>query len=220
MSNSNVDINTDLKVIGVGGGGSRAISYMLSNKIEGASFIVMNTDVEALNAHPCLQKVLLKNSNQVKGPLLGRQSVIESKEDIEKALLGSQLLILVAGMGGNTATSALPFIVQIAKQMGIFVACMVNVPFEWEGKKRMESAKEGIKSLEQLADSVVVFHNENLPNDLTISNSFDVLNNALFQGARYISGLLGSITGEIDEKAFEYLRNCIKNHDFTSDISI
>ena len=209
MLNPGLDEGWDLKIVGIGGAGSNIVSYMLSREIPGAQFIVMNTDAASLEANPCQNKVLMGHGNLEKGPLLGRQSVLKSQDCVVDGIFDARLVIFIAGMGGNTDTSALPLLAEMAKEMDIFVVCMVTMPLAFEDKRRRERAQEGVESLKKIADNVVVFQNNDflkgLSSNTSIADAFEKAKDALFQGAHYISGLLDSDTSDMDEEDFQYI---------------
>jgi len=224
MHNPNLDKCCDLKIVGIGGAGSSIVSHMLSRGIVNAQFIVMNTDTAALEATPCQNKVLLGHGSQKNEPFLGRQSVLESYDDVIDAIFDARLLILVGGLGGNTATNALPLIAQMAKDMDIFVVCMVIMPFKFEDRRRMERAKESIEILEQTADNMIVFQNEYFLMDLhksaSIAVGYEIAKDTLLKGVRYIAGLLDINTRDMDDEDFQHIRFYISNHDFLCKHSI
>ena len=205
----------DVKIVGIGGAGSNAISFMLSKGIPGVEFIVMNTDSDALKANSCSKKVLLKRVGEMEGPLLGQQSVIASQDDVVDAIFDARVIILVAGMGGNTATSALPIMAEMAKEMDVFVICMVTMPLAFEGEKRTESARKSVARLRTIADNVIVFQTgKDSSLNISMAEAFERVNDAMFQGAQYISGLLAGDTSNMDDEDFKFFRHCIKKHTF------
>ena len=218
MYHPKLDEGCDIKIVGIGGAGLSIVSHMCLSGIVGAQCIVMNTEAATLVASPCQNKVLLGHGRLERGPSLGRQSVLESDEDVRAAIFDARLLILVGGLGGNTATSALPLIVQMAKEMDIFVVCMVIMPLEFEGRGRRERAKEGMELLGQIANNIIVFQSEHflqgLPKTASIADGYKIANDMLLEGACYIAGLLDLDTGDIDKKDFQYIKLCISNHDF------
>lgn len=218
MYNPSMNEGCDLKILGVGGAGSSIVSHMLAKGISGAQFIVMNTDNNALTTSPCQNKVLLGHGDQGRSPSLGRQSVLESHDDVVDAICDARLLILVGGLGGNTATGALPLIARMAKDMDIFVVCLVTKPFAFEGTLRAKRAQEAVANLANIADNVVAFENDDCmkgrSSDKLFSAVFENTNEALFEGARYIAGLLDNDTSDMDDEDFHYIRFYISNHDF------
>ena len=157
-----------IKVLGVGGGGSNAVNHMYRYGIKGVDFIVANTDIQALANSPVKTKVQLgKTLTQGLGagnqPERGRESAIENIEDI-KAVLGAntKMVFITAGMGGGTGTGGAPVIAEAAKEMGILTVGIVTIPFRYEGKKRIQSAIEGITKMERHVDALLVINNEKI----------------------------------------------------------
>ena len=190
---------TNIKVIGVGGGGGNAVNRMVVSGLKGVEFISMNTDAQALAASKATQKVQL-GSKLTKGrgagadPEIGQRAAEESRDEIAAALQGTQMVFITAGMGGGTGTGAAPVIAQIAREMGILTVGIVTKPFAFEGKKRMEQAELGIADLRQNVDSLVVIPNERLKliseQKITLANAFQAADNVLLQGVQSISDLI------------------------------
>lgn len=157
-----------IKVLGVGGGGSNAVNHMYRQGIKGVDFIVTNTDIQALANSPVNTKIQLgKTLTQGLGagnqPERGRESAIESIEDI-KAALGSEtkMVFITAGMGGGTGTGGAPVIAEAARDMGILTVGIVTIPFRYEGRKRIQSAVEGIAKMERHVDALLIINNEKI----------------------------------------------------------
>src|SRR5690606_11370502 len=157
-----------IKVIGVGGGGSNAINYMFKQGIKGVDFVVCNTDAQALQNSPVPNKIQL-GVNLTEGlgaganPEVGQQSAIESIADIEKMLdTNTKMVFITAGMGGGTGTGAAPVIAQLAKERDILTVGIVTMPFQFEGKNRIEQAALGIERLRKQVDSLIVINNNKL----------------------------------------------------------
>ena len=157
-----------IKVIGVGGGGSNAINHMFKQGIRGVDFIVCNTDSQALENSPVPNKIQL-GVNLTEGmgaganPNVGQQSAIESMEDIEKMLdTNTKMIFITAGMGGGTGTGAAPVIAQLAKERDILTVGIVTIPFQFEGKVRIEQALLGVEKLRKHVDSLIVINNNKL----------------------------------------------------------
>ena len=157
-----------IKVLGVGGGGSNAVNHMYRQGIKGVDFIVTNTDIQALANSPVNTKIQLgKTLTQGLGagnqPERGRESAIENIEDI-KAALGSEtkMVFITAGMGGGTGTGGAPVIAEAAKDMGILTVGIVTIPFRYEGRKRIQSAVEGIAKMERHVDALLIINNEKI----------------------------------------------------------
>lgn len=157
-----------IKVIGVGGGGSNAINHMFKQGIKGVDFVVCNTDAQALQNSPVPNKIQL-GVNLTEGlgaganPEVGQQSAIESITDIEKMLdTNTKMVFITAGMGGGTGTGAAPVIAQLSKERDILTVGIVTMPFQFEGKIRMEQAVSGIERLRKQVDSLIVINNNKL----------------------------------------------------------
>ena len=135
-----------ISVIGVGGGGGNAVNNMIAQNLEGVDFIVANTDSQALTNSSASRKIQLGlQTTQGLGagarPEIGRQAAEEAKEEIEKELEGSNMVFITAGMGGGTGSGAAPVVAKLAKQKGILTIGVVTKPFQFEGRKRMETAE-------------------------------------------------------------------------------
>ena len=159
-------IQSMIKVIGVGGGGCNAVNYMYRQKVQGCSFIVCNTDRQALDESPVPVKVHIGRNALGAGtdPVKGRNAAIEAEELIKKVVLGeeTQMLFITAGMGGGTGTGAAPQIAKYAKDKGILTVAVVTIPFENEGSMAMSRAVDGIHELVKNVDSLLIINNEKL----------------------------------------------------------
>ena len=157
-----------IKVIGVGGGGSNAINHMFKQGIKGVDFIVCNTDSQALQNSPVPNKIqlgvsLTEGLGAGANPDVGQQSAIESIADIEKMLdTNTKMIFITAGMGGGTGTGAAPVIAQLAKERDILTVGIVTIPFQFEGKVRIEQALLGVEKLRKQVDSLIVINNNKL----------------------------------------------------------
>ena len=176
MDNISTDINFDLpknksnviKVIGVGGGGSNAINYMFQQGIMGVDFVVCNTDAQALEKSSVPIKIQLGASlteglGAGANPEVGKQSAEESYEDLH-TLLSTQtkMVFITAGMGGGTGTGAAPIIARMAKDLDVLTVAIVTMPFQFEGKIRIEQAQKGMEELKNNVDSLIVINNNKL----------------------------------------------------------
>ena len=180
---------TQIKVIGVGGGGSNAVEHMISRHVQGVEFICANTDAQALSRSNASMTVQLGTSGLGAGskPDKGREAAEAASDDIRQAIRGAHMLFITAGMGGGTGTGAAPVIARIAKDMGILTVGVVTKPFDWEGGRRLTNADAGLTELEANVDSLVVVLNEKLlevlGDDITQEEAFaqanDVLKNAV-----------------------------------------
>jgi cell division protein FtsZ len=155
---------TQIKVIGVGGGGGNAVEHMISSGVQGVEFVCANTDAQALrvsNAHKVIQ---LGSTGLGAGskPERGREAAEAAIDDIRLALEGTNMLFVTAGMGGGTGTGAAPVVARVAREMGILTVGVVTKPFEFEGSRRMGNAEAGLAELEANVDSLIVVLNEKL----------------------------------------------------------
>ncbi len=193
------DPNSIIKVIGVGGGGSNAVNYMHGLGIKDVSFVVCNTDSQALVNSPVPIKIQLGESlTEGRGagnkPLKGREAAIESLETVQQVLEGNtKMVFITAGMGGGTGTGAAPVIAKAAREMGILTVGIVTIPFKFEGRIRIEQALEGIAEIEQHVDSLLIINNEKLRDmygDLKLSNAFSRADNVLATAAKGIAEII------------------------------
>ncbi len=183
------DLGTQIKVIGIGGGGGNAVDHMIAKGVQGVEFVVANTDAQALNRSAAHQLLQLGTTGLGAGakPEAGRVAAEEAEDRIRAAIDGSNMLFITAGMGGCAGTGAAPVIARVAKEMGILTVGVVTKPFEFEGKRRMKSADAGVAELEANVDSLIVILNEKLldvlGDDVTQDEAFahanDVLRNAV-----------------------------------------
>ncbi|MBT4075945.1 MAG: cell division protein FtsZ, partial [Gammaproteobacteria bacterium] len=156
-----------IKVIGVGGGGGNAVQQMIEYGIEGVQYICIDTDIEALNkmsAKPSIQigHYCTSNSGSEKSSEAGEKVTMDDRESIQEAISGSDMIFIIAGMGGETGTSAAPIIAQIAKEMEILTIAVVTKPYAYEGGKLMALAEKGIKELSEHVDSFITIPNDKL----------------------------------------------------------
>ena len=193
------DSVVNIKVIGVGGGGNDAVNRMVTSGLQGVEFIAINTDKQALNRSEASVKIqvgtkLTKGQGAGSRPEIGRKAAEESREDINKALEGADMVFITAGMGGGTGTGGAPVVAQIAREMGILTVGVVTRPFGFEGKKRMEQANAGIDQLKENVDSLIVIPNERLKyvsdQKISFKNAFEIADNVLHQAVASISELI------------------------------
>ncbi|MBQ7623586.1 MAG: cell division protein FtsZ, partial [Bacteroidales bacterium] len=154
-----------IKVIGVGGGGCNAVSYMFRSGIVGCSFVVCNTDSQALEESPVPVKIQMgAGLGAGTNPIKGRNAALDSQAEIEKKVLDTytKMLFITAGMGGGTGTGAAPVIAKMAKEKGILTVAVVTLPFENEGDRAMTRAIDGVQELEKNVDSLLIINNEKL----------------------------------------------------------
>ena len=191
--------NAVIKVIGVGGGGGNAVNHMVESGIEGAEFISINTDKQALDKNGATTKFTLgKQVTNGLGaganPDIGREAALEDRDRIREMLKGTDMAFITAGMGGGTGTGAAPIVAQVSKELGILTVAVVTKPFELEGKKRMEIAKEGVKELVEEVDSLITIPNQKLlevlGQDCSMIEAFGQANDVLSGAVRGISDII------------------------------
>ena len=191
--------NTQIKVIGVGGGGGNAINRMVSAGVQGVEFVAINTDRQALESSKATHKIAI--GDKVTGgrgagarPEMGLKAAEESRDIIVDTLNDTNMVFITAGMGGGTGTGAAPAIAQIAKERGILTVGIVTKPFEFEGRRRMQQAEAGIAELAQHVDSLIVIPNERLKlvseQKITFLNAFSIADDVLRQGVKSIAELI------------------------------
>jgi len=195
-----------IKVLGVGGGGSNAVNHMFRQGIKDVSFVVCNTDAQALTNSPVPIKIqlgatLTEGRGAGNKPEQGRQAAIESLADINKILSkDTKMAFITAGMGGGTGTGAAPIIAKASKELGILTVGIVTLPFRFEGSRRIEQAIEGIKALTEWVDSLLVINNEKLreiTGDLPISQAFGMADDVLTVAAKGIAEII-TVHGHIN----------------------
>ena len=198
--------NTQIKVIGVGGGGGNAINRMVTEGVQGVEFVAINTDRQALESSKATHKIAI--GDKVTGgrgagarPEMGLKAAEESRDFIVDTLADTNMVFITAGMGGGTGTGAAPAIAQIAKERGILTVGIVTKPFQFEGRKRMQQAEAGIAELAQHVDSLIIIPNERLKlvteQKITFQNAFAIADDVLRQGVKSISDLI-KVTGFIN----------------------
>lgn len=188
-----------IKVIGVGGGGGNAVNHMIENSIEGVEFICANTDAQALNrvsARTVLQLgvEITKGLGAGANPEVGRQAAMEDRDRIAELLQGADMVFITAGMGGGTGTGGAPVVAEIARGLGILTVAVVTRPFPFEGRKRMNTAEEGMKELSEHVDSLITIPNEKLLSVLgksaTLLTAFSAANDVLLGAVQGIAELI------------------------------
>jgi len=191
--------SSQIKVIGVGGGGSNAVNHMYKKGIQDVNFVVCNTDAQALHNSPVAVKlqlgdVLTEGRGAGSKSEIGRQAAMESIDRIKEVLSSNtNMVFITAGMGGGTGTGAAPVIASTAKEMGILTVAIVTIPFRFEGPERINQAIEGINQLKDHVDSLLVINNEKLREiygNLTVSKSFEQADNVLAIAAKGIAEII------------------------------
>lgn len=188
-----------IKVIGVGGSGKGAINHMISSNLKGIDFIAMNTDTQDL--HNCLaSKKIHLGKNLTKGlgagmdPEIGKRSAEETKEEIQDAIKGADIVFIACGMGGGTATGAAPVIAKAAKEEGILTVAIVTKPFFFEGQKRATIAEGGLQELEKEVDALIVIPNDRLlsviDRNMSVKDAFKMVDEVLKQAVDGIADII------------------------------
>ncbi len=192
-----------IKVIGVGGGGSNAVTHMFTEGICGVDFILCNTDSQALQRSPVVNKVHLGKRELGAGnvPDVGRMAAEETKDEIREYLSNNtKMLFITAGMGGGTGTGAAPVIASVAKELGILTVGIVTIPFSVEGKKREKQALKGIEELRQNVDTLLVISNDKLREeygDMKLTEAFRKADDVLKIAAKGIAEII-TVTGYVN----------------------
>jgi cell division protein FtsZ len=194
-----MDQLAQIKVIGVGGGGSNAVNRMIENNVQGVEFITVNTDAQALHFAKSEHKLqigdkLTRGLGAGANPEVGKKAAEESRELIMNTLRGADMVFVTAGMGGGTGTGAAPVIAEIAKECGALTVGVVTRPFTFEGRKRAMQAEQGIASLKEKVDTLIVIPNDRLleivDKKTPMLEAFSQADNVLRQGVQGISDLI------------------------------
>ena len=188
-----------IKVIGVGGGGGNAVEHMVRERIEGVEFFAVNTDAQALRKTAVGQTIQI-GSGITKGlgaganPEVGRNAADEDREALRAALEGADMVFIAAGMGGGTGTGAAPVVAEVAKDLGILTVAVVTKPFNFEGKKRMAFAEQGITELSKHVDSLITIPNDKLlkvlGRGISLLDAFGAANDVLKGAVQGIAELI------------------------------
>lgn len=196
---TNLDSLATIKVVGVGGGGNNAVNRMIEHDVQGVEFIAVNTDAQALNLSKAETKMqigakLTRGLGAGANPEVGKKAAEESKEQIEEALKGADMVFVTAGMGGGTGTGAAPVIAKIAKDLGALTVGVVTRPFTFEGRKRSNQASGGIGAMKEAVDTLIVIPNDRLleivDKSTPMLEAFREADNVLRQGVQGISDLI------------------------------
>ncbi len=198
MSNLVMDQVAKIKVVGVGGGGCNAVNRMIEEGVQSVEFYVVNTDLQVLNASLCPNKIQIgKNITGGRGaganPEVGRAAALESKSELEEALSGADMVFVACGMGGGTGTGAAPVVARIAKEEGALTVAIVTRPFNFEGKRRIAQAVDGLNKLKEHVDSIIVVSNDKLlmmNGGCSIMDAFASSDKVLAQSVKTVSDLI------------------------------
>ena len=188
-----------IKVIGVGGSGKNTLNHMVNSKVRGVDFIAVNTDAQDLH-HSLAKKKIHIGKNVTRGlgtgmdPELGKKAVEETKEELQEALKGADMVFIACGMGGGTGTGAAPIISHIARESGCLTVGIVTKPFSFEGIQRMRIAETGLEELREAVDALIVIPNDRLlstvSKETTAKGAFAMCDDILKQAVEGISDLI------------------------------
>ena len=188
-----------IRVVGVGGGGGNAINSMINKGLHGVDFFAINTDLQALERNMALNKIqigktLTRGLGAGADPTVGHRAVEEDRDEIARALAGSDMVFITAGMGGGTGTGGGPLVANIAKSLGALVVGIVTRPFACEGKKRAAQADVGLQELKKQVDTLIVIPNQKLlsivDRKTALTEAFEIANQVLYGATRGISELI------------------------------
>jgi cell division protein FtsZ len=188
-----------IAVIGVGGGGCNMINHMIKEGSHKIDLIAANTDLQVLHISKAPKKIqlglkLTKGLGAGMKPEIGRDSAVESYEDIKSALKGADIIFIAAGLGGGTGTGAAAIIAKAAKEIGALTVSVVTKPFTWEGKKRAGLANLGLEELKKVSDSIIVVPNDRLleiiDENVGMKDAFKIIDNILFQAVNGMSEVI------------------------------
>jgi cell division protein FtsZ len=194
-----IDRGAKIRVAGVGGGGGNAVNSMIKRGLHGVDFFAINTDTQALDRNDAPNKIQVgKNLTRGLGagadPIVGHRAVEEDRDEIARALSGSDMVFVTAGMGGGTGTGGGPLVANIAKSVGALVVGIVTRPFHCEGKKRMAQGDVGIEEMKKQVDTLIVIPNQKLLNIVErttpLTEAFEIANQVLYGATRGISELI------------------------------
>ena len=195
-----------IKVLGIGGGGTNAVSTMIRSAVEGVDFIAANTDLQSLKFSLAQHKIqlgkdLTKGLGAGANPEVGRDAALEDRQELQESIVGADMVFVTAGMGGGTGTGAASIAAQIAKESGALTVGVVTKPFAFEGKKRLKQALEGIERLREFVDTLIVIPNQQLLRlatpDLSMIDAFNMADNVLVNAVRGISDII-NIPGTVN----------------------
>ena len=195
-----------IRVVGVGGGGGNAVNRMIQERLEGVEFISLNTDAQALltsESHRKIQvgKQLTRGLGAGGRPEIGREAVIEDKEEVVSAIEGSDMVFVTAGLGGGTGTGAAPVVAELAKGLGALTVAIVTKPFTFEGRTRIQQAEDGLRELKKRVDTLIVVPNQRLLSVVgqgtSLQDAFRVADSVLLHATQGIADLI-TVTGLVN----------------------
>jgi cell division protein FtsZ len=195
----NMEPFAQLKVIGVGGGGSNAVDRMIEAEMRGVDFIAVNTDAQALlrSQSPVRIRIgdrITRGLGAGGNPTVGQKAAEESRDDLQDALKGADMVFIAAGMGGGTGTGAAPVVAEIARELGALTVGVVTRPFSFEGARRRQNAEQGIGALREKVDTLITIPNDRLlavaDKKLPVGDAYKLADDVLRQGIQGISDLI------------------------------
>ena len=195
----NKNLGAKVKIIGIGGGGNNAINTMISSQLSGVEFIAANTDAQALSTNLAPLKLqlgasLTKGLGAGANPEVGRKAALEDVDKIRDVLKGADMVFITAGLGGGTGTGGAPVVAEVARELGALTVAIVTKPFQFEGKKRMKQAEEGLANLRMTADALITIPNQRLVSisgkSMTLLESFKKADEILYHAAKGISDII------------------------------
>jgi len=195
----NKSLGAKVKIIGIGGGGNNAINTMISSQLSGVEFIAANTDAQALSTNLAPFKLqlgasLTKGLGAGANPETGRKAALEDVDKIREALKGADMVFITAGLGGGTGTGGAPVVAEVARELGALTVAIVTKPFQFEGKKRMKQAEEGLANLKMTADALITIPNQRLLSisgkSMTLLEAFKKADEILYHAAKGISDII------------------------------
>jgi cell division protein FtsZ len=188
-----------IKVVGVGGSGKNAVNHMINSKVRGVDFITINTDSQELH-HSLAKKRIHIGKNLTRGlgtgmnPEMGRRAVEETKEDVQEALKGADMVFVAGGLGGGTGSGASPVVARTSKELGALTVAVVTKPFFFEGQQRSKVAETALEELRKEVDAIIVIPNDRLLSTIdkntTVKNAFAICDEILRQAVEGISDLI------------------------------
>ena len=223
MFNSAFGEKPIIKVVGVGGGGGNAVNRMIENDVKGVEFVTINTDSQVLRLSKSefrlqIGKQITKGLGAGADPGIGEKAALENEEEIKDMLRGSDMVFITAGMGGGTGTGAAPIVAKIAQDLGCLTVAIVTKPFEFEGRKRMQQAVEGIEKLRKHVDTLIVIPNDKvldiIPANTSMLEAFHEVDHVLRRSVQGIAEIV-TIPGVINVD-FADVRSVMKGRGTTA----
>ncbi len=193
------DLKPRITVFGVGGAGGNAVNNMIEKNLDGAEFVVANTDAQALSQSKATHKIQLgeritEGLGAGARPEIGNAAATESIDEIIDHLTGANMCFITAGMGGGTGTGAAPVIANAARELGVLTVGVVTKPFQFEGTPRMRQAEAGVAELQKVVDTLIIIPNQNLfrlaKEDTTVTDAFGMADDVLYQGVKGVTDLM------------------------------